>query len=110
MKFDLGPHVASLVMSTPLFVLTRCSCVEAGGAQVSGGSFRGPYQEVISFARLVPTKAKTEEAEAKPKTNTRPRQAQAKTRAQAEPRTRQGKVSQDQPKQKSNFKRKPSPV
>ena len=34
LKFDLGPHVASLVMSTPLFVkLFMCG---AGGAQVLG--------------------------------------------------------------------------
>ena len=42
LKFDLGPQVASLVMSTPLFVLTRCSCVEEGGAQVFGMVFQGP--------------------------------------------------------------------
>ena len=34
LKFDLGPHVASLVMSTPLFVKLFMS--GAGGAQVSG--------------------------------------------------------------------------
>ena len=34
LKFDLGPHVASLVMSTPLFVkLFMCG---EGGAQVLG--------------------------------------------------------------------------
>ena len=45
LKFDLGPHVASLVVSTPLFV-KFFMCGE-GGAQVSGRCFRGPYQAVI---------------------------------------------------------------
>ena len=42
LKFDLGLHVASLVMSTPLFVkLFMCG---EGGAQVSGLYLQGPLQ------------------------------------------------------------------
>ena len=99
MKFDLGPHVASLVMSTPLSVhLFRCG---EGGSASFGTRVQGPlrYEEVISLARHVPTKTKTEEAEAKPrtsqaKTSTSKDKGTSRTKDEA----RQGKPRQAQAK------------
>ena len=74
------------MISAPLFVkLLLCG---EGGAQFSGSSFRGPYQDVSSQARPVPTKTHQEEAEAKAKDKT----TQEKTRLDS---TRQDKTGQD---------------
>ena len=49
LKFDLGPHVASLVVSTPLFVKLFMMMARAE-RKFRGSIFRGPYQAVISGA------------------------------------------------------------
>ena len=67
---------------------SSCCYVASGGARFSGSSFRGPYQDLSSQARSVPTKTHQEEAEAKAKDKT----TQEKTRLDS---TRQDKTGQD---------------
>ena len=107
LKFDLGPHVASLVMSASLSVkLFMCG---DGGSASFGMTLQGPLRR-SHLRRALLQQGQRQKKQKQSQGQARPRQAQAKTRAQAEARTRQGKVSQDKPKQSANFKRKPSPV
>ena len=65
----------------------------------SGSRFRGPYQDLSSQARLVPTKTKTEEAEAKPRTSqAKTSTSKDKGTSRTKDKARQGKPRQAQAK------------
>ena len=93
LKFDLGPHVASLVMSTPLFV--KLIMFGEGGAQVSGLCFRGPYQEVFSGA---PCSNKDKDRRSRSTAKDKPGQDKHKRKHKGTSRTKE-KARQGKPRQ-----------
>ena len=88
LKFDLGPHVASLVMSTPLFVmLFMCG---GGGSASFGMKFQGPLPR--SHLRSEPCSNKDKDRRSRSKAKDKPGQDKHKQRQGHKQNQGQGKA------------------
>ena len=109
MKFDLGPHVASLVMSTPPLCLDKVFMCRGGGSASFGMKFQGPLPRPLISGAPCSNKDTSRRSRSKSQgqDNTREdKTGQHKTRQDwtGQGNTRQDRARQDWPRSKCQEK------